>query len=38
MSTLDEAFAAARACTLCAPLLTLGPRPALRARVKQLMR
>lgn len=30
MSTLDEAFAAARACTLCAPYLPLGPRPVLR--------
>ena len=30
MSTLDEAFAAARACTHCAPNLPLGPRPVLR--------
>lgn len=30
MSKLDEAFAAARACTLCAAHLPLGPRPVLR--------
>lgn len=31
MTTLDDTLAAARACTLCAPLLPLGPRPVLRA-------
>jgi uracil-DNA glycosylase len=30
--TLQAALAAARACTLCAPHLPLGPRPVLRAR------
>ena len=30
MDTLDEAAAAARACTLCAAQLPLGPRPVLR--------
>jgi len=29
--TLDEVAAAARACTLCAPYLPLGPRPVLQA-------
>jgi uracil-DNA glycosylase len=29
-ATLDEAAAAARACTLCAPHLPLGPRPTFR--------
>lgn len=29
-TTLDEAAAAARACTLCAPHLPLGPRPTFR--------
>ena len=28
--TLDEVAAEARACTLCAPVLPLGPRPILR--------
>ncbi|SDE21610.1 uracil-DNA glycosylase family protein [Rhodospira trueperi] len=32
MPTLDETAAAARACTLCADHLPLGPRPVLRAR------
>lgn len=27
---MSDAFAAARACTLCAPHLPLGPRPVLR--------
>ncbi|MCA1908374.1 MAG: uracil-DNA glycosylase family protein [Magnetospirillum sp.] len=31
MTTLDDILAAARACTLCAPHLPLGPRPVLRA-------
>ncbi|OJX79541.1 uracil-DNA glycosylase family protein [Magnetospirillum sp. 64-120] len=31
MSHLDDIVAAARACTLCAPHLPLGPRPVLRA-------
>lgn len=31
MSQLEDILAAARACTLCAPHLPLGPRPVLRA-------